>query len=91
MQRRRVSAPSDPPSASQDTRPSAHGGRVKRTRHWRMKNKAAENSGSGTASGAMSSNETSTDDHTPPNAPVTSPAERVDDHHQTSVKFAPGT
>ncbi|TVY17749.1 Heavy metal tolerance protein [Lachnellula arida] len=84
MQRRRVSAPSDPPSAPQDSRRA----RPRRTRHWRLKNRAAEN-GSSTLSGAMTSGETSAFDDRPI-APLASPAEGAP-QNSTAVSFAPGS
>ncbi|XMA10963.1 hypothetical protein WAI453_003754 [Rhynchosporium graminicola] len=45
MQRRRVSAPSDPP-AQQESRSTRH----RRNRHWRLKNRAADKAGSGSGS-----------------------------------------
>ncbi|TVY92310.1 Heavy metal tolerance protein [Lachnellula willkommii] len=84
MQRRRVSAPSDPPSGPQDSRRA----RPRRTRHWRLKNRAAEN-GSSTLSGAMTSGETSAFDDRPA-APLASPAEGAP-QNSTAVSFAPGS
>jgi hypothetical protein len=72
QQRRRVSAPSDPP-ASQETRHTRSRGR---NRHWRLRNRAAEKVGSGTLSSlGTTSGDTSTEDHIVP--PVSSPAAGV--------------
>ncbi|TVY75636.1 Heavy metal tolerance protein [Lachnellula suecica] len=83
MQRRRVSAPSDPP-ASQETRT-----RPRRTRHWRLKHRAADNAASGSASAATTSGEASTSDERP-TAPVTTPAEGVP-RVSGGITFAPGS
>ncbi|KAL5314080.1 hypothetical protein ACEPPN_018504 [Leptodophora sp. 'Broadleaf-Isolate-01'] len=68
VQRRRVSAPSDPP-AQQETRNTRH----RRNRHWRLKNRAAEKAGSGSGS-TVNSSGTSMDDVAGPPAPLPSPA-----------------
>ncbi|CAG8981855.1 hypothetical protein HYALB_00009530 [Hymenoscyphus albidus] len=86
-QRRRVSAPSDPPTGSQDSKT----GRSRRTRHWRLRNRAAENSASGAGSGVGSSYETSGDDANCLPAPVTSPAGGVVATNSNSVRFAAGS
>ncbi|KAK0104792.1 hypothetical protein ONS95_005061 [Cadophora gregata] len=67
-QRRRVSAPSDPP-AQQETRNTRH----RRNRHWRLKNRNAEKLGAGSGSTASSSG-TSMDDIPGPPPPLPSPA-----------------
>jgi hypothetical protein len=81
QQRRRVSAPSDPPVSSQDT----HGKRARRNRHWRLKNRGTGNAGTST-SAATSSGEVSTDDRV--TVPTTSPVEGP--QQTTTIRFAPG-
>jgi len=86
---RRVSAPSDPPIGSQESR-----GRYRRARHWRLKNRAADNGASGSgsragttsSSGTTSSDQVSTDEMTA--APVTTPAEGVQMKIPV-IRFAP--
>jgi hypothetical protein len=86
MRRRRVSAPSDPPAGPQNG--FIRGANKRRTRHWRLRNRAAENTGSGLASGTTTSGEGSTDEINSPSAPVTSPTAGF---QPTSVRFAPGS
>ncbi|TAQ86264.1 hypothetical protein B7494_g5424 [Chlorociboria aeruginascens] len=86
VQLRRVSAPSDPPTGPQDVR----GSRVRRHRHWRLKNRAAEDAGSChvSVSGTTTSG-ASTDGVTSPTAPITTPVSGVP-ASGTTVRFAPG-
>jgi hypothetical protein len=70
QQQRRVSAPSDPPSTTQESRANRH----RRNRHWRMKNRGGESSGSANASGTGSSAEASSDSHSMPAPPNPTPA-----------------
>ncbi|KAF4633947.1 hypothetical protein G7Y89_g4170 [Cudoniella acicularis] len=81
--RRRVSAPSDPPTGSQDSR----GPRSRRARHWRLRNRTGESAGSGGGSGVTTS---SAEDTASPPAPVTSPAEGISTNGST-IRFAPGS
>jgi hypothetical protein len=84
QQRRRVSAPSDPPTA-----PDARGPR-RRNRHWRLRNRAAEIGGSGNTS-TSASGEASTDEIHGPAPPVPSPTIVVLQRRNTTprVTFAP--
>ncbi len=87
QQRRRVSAPSDPP-VSQDPRIN----RNRRNRHWRLKNRAAENAGSRTTPASISasgtSGEASADDIAPP---VSSPAAGAPQKLSAKPKITFGT
>ncbi|TVY23227.1 Heavy metal tolerance protein [Lachnellula hyalina] len=86
VQRRRVSAPSNPPSAPQGSRRAR--ARPRRTRHWRLKNRAAEN-GTSTLSGATTSVEASAFADRPA-APLASPASGAP-QSSTAVNCAPGS
>jgi hypothetical protein len=68
-QHRRVSAPSDPPSTTQESRANNR----RRNRHWRMKNRGGESHGSANASGTASSAEASSDSHPVPVPPNPTP------------------
>ncbi|RDW94363.1 p-loop containing nucleoside triphosphate hydrolase-10 [Coleophoma crateriformis] len=84
--RRRVSAPSDPPGGSQDGR----GNRGRRSRHWRLKNRATENR-SATGSRTTASVEQSINGSGSHDAHHTTPAEPALASSATStVRFAPG-
>ncbi|TVY34653.1 Heavy metal tolerance protein [Lachnellula subtilissima] len=85
-QRRRVSAPSNPPSTPEDSRRAR--ARPRRTRHWRLKNRAAEN-GTSTLSGATTSGEASAFEDRPA-APLASPASGAP-QSSTAITFAPGS
>jgi hypothetical protein len=67
QQRRRVTAPSDQPTNAQN--------RNRRSRHWRLQKRAAENAaaGSGSGSGTNTSGETSTDELSSHLAPASTP------------------
>ncbi|KAL3427836.1 ABC transporter [Phlyctema vagabunda] len=84
-QGRRVSAPSDPPAGPQDTR----GSRPRRNRHWRLKNRAAENRSVDSTS-ATTSGGTSTDNTASHEGHNTTPMEASTTSMQTgTVRFAP--
>ena len=67
QQRRRVTAPSDQPTNAQN--------RNRRSRHWRLQKRAAENAaaGSGSGSGTNTSGEASTDELSSHLAPASTP------------------
>ncbi|KAE9376691.1 hypothetical protein N431DRAFT_183043 [Stipitochalara longipes BDJ] len=69
MQHRRVSAPSDPPATTQESRVNNR----RRGRHWRMRNRGGENHVSANASGTGSSAEASSDSHYVPIPPNPTP------------------
>ena len=86
--RRRVSAPSDPPSSTQEIQDN----RSRRVRHWRVRKGAPGDSGSGLGSNVstLGSYGTSTDDTTSYAGPTTSPAAGLP-KSSTSIRFAPGS
>jgi hypothetical protein len=65
QQRRRVTAPSDQPTNAQN--------RNRRSRHWRLQKRAAENAAAGSGSGTNTSVEASTDELSPHLAPASTP------------------
>lgn len=69
QQHRRVSAPSDPPATTQESRVNTR----RRNRHWRVKNRGGENHGSANTSGTGSSAEASSDSHFVPVPPNPTP------------------
>lgn len=82
QERRRVSAPSDPPSGSSNSRGPR---RKHRARDWRLKKRAGENSSSGSGSGTATSDEIG---NATPAPPVNTPSEGA--QTATTIRFAPG-
>jgi hypothetical protein len=78
---RHVSAPSNPPLSHSDLRGAHRGVRIRRPRHWRLKNRAADASRQASATTSTENGS----DGTGITAPVTSPAES---HSTPTVRFA---
>ncbi|EPE24943.1 P-loop containing nucleoside triphosphate hydrolase [Glarea lozoyensis ATCC 20868] len=83
-QKRRVSAPSDPPTSTQEIRTN----RSRRIRHWRVRNHSVKDSGS-TLGSALASYDPSTDEMSSLAAPTTSPAD--EGSGVGAVRFAAGS
>ncbi|RDL42197.1 p-loop containing nucleoside triphosphate hydrolase [Venustampulla echinocandica] len=83
QQHHRVSSSSNPPSSSQDLRST----RTRRTRHWRSRNRSADNSGSSAPATAGSSYETPANDTRVPPVSIARPIEGA--NHTLSTLLSP--